>query len=49
MSRNGSRQTDMARKHRDHVLKRLMRHTDVRTTKQYHVDEDDELRKAFDG
>ena len=41
--------TIKARKVPDHVLKRLMRHRDIRTTKTYYVDEfDDELRKVAD-
>ena len=39
--------SQMAKRVRDDVLKRLMRHTDVRTTKRYYVDvEREELRAA---
>jgi len=42
--------SNMARKVRDDILKRLMRHSDIRVTKQYYVDVDDaELRHAVDG
>lgn len=41
--------TVTARRHKDHVLRRLMRHSSVQTSKQYYVDEfDSELRKAVD-
>ena len=41
--------TKMARKVRDDILKRLMRHTDIRVTKQYYVSVlDSELRAAVE-
>jgi integrase len=41
--------TVQAKKHKDDILRRLMRHTDVRTTKQYYVDPfDEDLRAAVE-